>query len=137
MSDKGELEHANLWVANLDETAKFLTTALPHFRVRGGGESGGNRWLHVGTATTYLALNEAPAPLRSKDDRRRLNHLGFVVDDVAAIHKRLLQAGYREGFKAGPHPYRKRLYFLDSEDLEWEFVEYLSDDPKERNDYST
>ncbi len=29
------------------------------------------------------------------------------------------------------------IYFLDAEDLEWEFVEYLSDDPKERNDYST
>jgi len=35
-----------------------------------------------------------------------------------------------------PHPYRKRVYFSDRTGFEWEFVQYFSDEPKERNDYS-
>ncbi len=27
-------------------------------------------------------------------------------------------------------------HFYDADDLEWEFVEYLSDDPTKRNDYT-
>ena len=33
------------------------------------------------------------------------------------------------------HPFRKRVYFNDAEGNDWEFVEYLSQDPLERNDY--
>ena len=33
------------------------------------------------------------------------------------------------------HPQRQRVYFYDSEGNDWEFVEYASDDPAERNDY--
>ena len=32
-------------------------------------------------------------------------------------------------------PYRKRVYFTDPEGNDWEFVQYSSDDPLERNDY--
>ncbi len=32
--------------------------------------------------------------------------------------------------------HRTRIYFLDGTGTEWEFVEYLSEDPAERNDYS-
>ena len=32
-------------------------------------------------------------------------------------------------------PYRKRVYFTDPEGNDWEFVQYSSDDPAERNDY--
>ena len=34
------------------------------------------------------------------------------------------------------HPHRKRVYFHDAEGNDWEFVEYLSRDPAERNDYA-
>ena len=33
------------------------------------------------------------------------------------------------------HPFRKRVYFNDAEGNDWEFVEYLSQGPLERNDY--
>ena len=62
--------------------------------------------------------------------------MGFVVDDAEAVKRRCLEAGYKEGFVTGPHPYRKRVYILDKEGLEWEFVEYLSEDVEKRNDYS-
>jgi len=36
-------------------------TALPDFKVRGGKTSGEDRWLHIGTDLTYLALSESMA----------------------------------------------------------------------------
>lgn len=129
----GYIEHANMYVGNLDEAVRFLQAALPEFEVRGSGVHNGEKWLHVGTGASYLALYEDAAGPRAR--ARKLNHIGFVVDDVRSTRHRLLGAGYREGFRADPHPYRRRLYFIDGDGLEWEFVEYLSDDPDERNAY--
>lgn len=137
------VEHANITVRDLDEAVRFLTTAIPHWRVRGRGLSspGPNQrpWLHLGDDNTYIALEQATEP--EAEGRRRyrgvgINHIGIVVDDAAAVHQRLQAAGYSEGFQADPHPQRTRLYYTDSDGNEWEFVEYFSDDPSERNDYS-
>ena len=127
-----QLEHANLNVSSIDAAVRFLQTAFPEFRVRGGGVVEGKRWAHVGTDETYLALNESDSTALGGP----LNHLGYVVDDVDALAARMHAAGYREGFVAPEHPHRKRRYFHDSQDVEWEFVEYLVDDPVLRNDYS-
>ena len=59
------------------------------------------------------------------------------MDDAEGVAGRLREAGYREGFVAPAHPYRIRKYFLDADGNEWELVEYLSDDPAKRNDYSS
>ena len=128
-----KLEHANLNVSSIDAAVKFLTTAFPEFHIRGGGEVEGQRWVHVGTDETYVALNETDKP-QSTDGV--FNHLGYVVDDVDGLAERMTAAGFREGFIAPAHPYRKRRYFHDADDVEWEFVEYLSDDAALRNDYS-
>ncbi len=64
-----------------------------------------------------------------------LNHLGYVVDDVEALHARMTAAGYRDSTVPNQHPHRKRVYFHDAEGNDWEFVEYASTDPAERNDY--
>ncbi len=141
------LEHANINVGSIDEAIQFLTTAFPEFRVRGRGEVEGRPWVHVGTGSSYLALNEfedevggsagrASGAREPAFGREPLNHLGFVVDDAEALATRLLSAGYREGFVVPPHPYRIRKYFLDADGNEWEFVEYLSDDPAKQNEYS-
>ena len=129
------LEHANLRVKNIDEAIKFLKTALPNFKVRGEGAAGGNRWVHIGTDYSYLALNEDPRePVRQGPG---LNHIGFVIDDSEAVRARLEKAGYREGFiPPESHPHHKRIYFHDGNNMEWEFVQYFSDDPAERNDYA-
>ena len=44
-------------------------------------------------------------------------------------------AGYRDYTPPNAHPHRKRMYFYDPEGNDWEFVQYLSQDPAERNDY--
>ena len=132
---QGEVEHTNINVKKLDETVAFLTTALPHFQVRHRGlDPQGVPWLHIGTEKTYIALNQPAREIG--DELPRFNHIGFVVEDAEAVKSRCLEAGYEEGFVTPPNPYRKRVYILDNEGLEWEFVEYLSDDAAKRNDYS-
>ena len=134
------LEHANLVVRDVDETIRFIRTAFPAFQVRREGKTWtGTRWVHVGTDDTYLALNEANAtpsetwvPYGGKPG---LNHLGYEVDDVEALRVRLTDAGYSDSTVPNQHPHRQRVYFNDAEGNDWEFVQYHSDDPADRNDY--
>ncbi len=135
------LEHANIGVRDIDEMIRFLTTAFPEFRIRGEGTNqDGGRWIHVGTHETYVALNESSREVkRSFEPYRNLpgvNHLAYEVDDVEAVRQRLAAAGYQDSTVPNAHPHRKRVYFYDQEGNDWEFVEYLSDDPAERHDYT-
>jgi catechol 2,3-dioxygenase-like lactoylglutathione lyase family enzyme len=135
------LDHANLVVKDLEETIRFLGTAFPEFRVRGEGTTWrGSRWVHVGTGQVYLALSqatEAPAePWVPYAGKPGTNHLGFEVDDAEAVRARLHAAGYADSTVPNAHPHRKRVYFRDREGNDWEFVQYLSDDPAERHDYA-
>ena len=134
------LDHANLIVRDLDATIEFLQTALPEFRVRGSGTSPtGTRWVHVGTELTYVALNEATRdpgePWIPYAGRPGLNHLGFEVDDAAALRTRMRAAGYLDTTVPNAHPARTRVYFHDRDGNDWEFVQYLVDDPALRHDY--
>lgn len=137
---KLRIEHANLAVRDVDGMIRFLQTAFPDFEIRWEGKTWqGARWVHVGTEETYLALNEAreqaPEPWVPYGGKPGLNHLGYEVEDVDALRERLSQAGYRDSTVPNAHPHRKRVYFYDAEGNDWEFVQYLSDDPAERNDY--
>ena len=135
------LEHATLMVRDVARMIEFVSTAFPEFRIRAEGKSMmGTRWLHIGTDDTYLALNEAtqePAeqwvPYAGKPGT---NHLGYEVDDVDDLRERLLAAGFTDSTVPNDHPHRKRVYFHDAEGNDWEFVQYSSQDPAERNDYA-
>ena len=135
------LDHANLAVRDVDEAIRFLQTAFPDFQVRGQGRSWqGGRWVHLGTPQVYLALFEAretPAEAwKPYAGKPGLNHLGFEVDDAEAVRARLRAAGYEDSTVPNAHPHRRRVYFHDREGNDWEFVQYLSEDPVERNDYT-
>jgi catechol 2,3-dioxygenase-like lactoylglutathione lyase family enzyme len=133
------LEHANLFVRDVEGMIRFLQTAFPEFRIRGEGICNGTRWVHVGTNETYLALN----PAYVEPEKRwtpyaglpGVNHLAYEVDDAGALRDRLKAAGYKESTPPNKHPYRRRVYFYDSEGNDWEFVQYLTDDPAKRHDY--
>jgi len=134
-----KLEHANITVSDIDQTIRFLQTAFPEFQIRHDEGVGRERWVHVGTNDTYLALNQADS---EQSDSRALysptpgfNHLAYVVDDAESLQQRLTAAGYSDVTVGNSHPHRKRIYFNDPDGNEWEFVEYLSDVPSERNDY--
>ncbi len=133
------MEHANLSVRHFDESVRFLKAAFPEFAVRREGLNDGRRWMHIGTGDTYIALNEstveAEDPWVPYAGKPGVNHLGFEVDDVEALRERLAAAGFRDSTYPNSHPHRKRVYFYDADGNDWEFVEYFSDDPAERNDY--
>ncbi len=134
------LEHANLTVRDIEGMIRFLQTAFPEFRVRGEGKSrDGSRWVHIGTNETYIALSPANAEAEKRWTPYRglpgVNHLGYEVDDAEALRDRLKSAGYRDSTVPNAHPHRKRVYFYDPEGNDWEFVQYLSQDPAKRHDY--
>ena len=133
------LEHLNITVLDVDAAIRFLQTAMPQLEVRGGGTGEKcKRWVHVGTAPTYLAIEdrgaEGPGPHKPYI-HPGMTPIGFVVDDLDGVAERLRSSGYREGMNALDHPHRKRIYFFDDDDNEYEFIEYLSTKPSDRNDY--
>lgn len=135
------LEHANLVVKRLDTTLAFLQTALPNWTVRGQGGNEWNgvarQWLHFGTDEQYITLNDgAEGSNRALDGHTPgLAHVGFVVEDLQRLSVRLEEAGYQVATISAPHPHRKSLYYHDPEGFEFEFVEYLSNTPSEKNLY--
>lgn len=140
-TDAPVLEHANLTVQDIDRSLAFLTTALPGWRVRGGGTLDWYgktiRWVHLGTATQYLALQgggEGPG-LDWTGHRTGVKHLGFVVPSVDAVVDRLAAAGLGIDHWGGDTPHRRSVYVMAGDDLQVEFVEYDTDDPALRNTY--
>ncbi|MCJ7591429.1 MAG: VOC family protein [Woeseiaceae bacterium] len=133
------MEHANLHVRHFDDAVRFLQTAFPEFRVRSESVRDGLRWMHIGTDDTYIALNEASQTSADTrlpyDGQPGFNHLGYEVDDVDALQLRLAAAGFRDSTYPNKHAHRKRVYFNDADGNDWEFVQYFSDKPEERNDY--
>ena len=133
------LEHANLSVHDAEAMTRFLQAVSPDFCLRGEGRDAHNRpWRHVGNDDFYVALQtvtegETRTPY---GDTPGMNHLGWEVESVALLEARMRAAGFMPNLRVDSHPGRIRLYFYDPEGNDWEFVEYLSDDPQTRNDYA-
>lgn len=133
------LEHLNLVVKNMPETLTFYQAAFPHWHVRCQGESvwhGTPRnWLHFGDDYQYLTFND-----NGQNENRDLTshqvglaHFAFVTNNLSAVIERLEKAGFSIAKPGAQSRFRKNCYFIDPNDYEVEFVEYLSDLPKERN----
>ncbi len=140
------IEHVNLVVTAIEPTARFLTAAFPHWRIRGegGGEWAGvpRRWAHIGDDDNYLTLNEFKLQAAARGRQRDLQsaapglaHIGFEVADLDAVVSRLTDAGYEPHHMGEVHPHRRNLYYINEEGLEFEFVEYRSAVPTEKNLY--
>lgn len=140
-----KMEHANITVKSIDEAVRFLGTAFPESVIRGEGHIHGDadqgRWVHFGTDQHYVALQENSAHTPHRDvtyTSDGINHLGFVVEGLDDLISRMTVAGYKVTAASAleGHPWRRRAYFYDGNGVEWEFIEYLSDKPEERNDYA-
>ena len=133
------LEHANITVNNLERSITFFKTAFPNFKIRGEGISENRRWVHFGLDSVYIALNEAGHDKSIKIQKNYvssgINHIGFVVENVAEIATNLLAAGFKRDYPKTTEEFRIRDYFADDDGNEFEFVQYLSNNPKERNKY--
>ncbi|MDK9737529.1 VOC family protein [Vibrio sp. D404a] len=131
------VEHANVTVSNIDDAIQFIQTAIPEFKVRHRGETQ-YRWCHIGTDNSYIALQKMVA--REKTDRAPyldvgINHIGLVVNDVDQVKQRLLSDGYQQNDIGEENSYRKRIYFYDRSGVEWEFIQYLTQDSTKKNSY--
>ncbi len=123
-----QLEHANITVGDPDTVANELC-ALFDWHIRWSGDAiHGGRTVHVGTDDFYLALyrtRDAAVGTASStyDQINGLNHIGLVVNDLDAVHARVVEAGYtphgHEDYEPG-----RRFYFYIEGGLEFEMVSY-------------
>lgn len=135
------LEHVNLVVKDIEATQDFILTAFPHWKIRGKGESEWygimREWRHIGTDDYYVTINqgndEENRDLKSQSPG--LAHIGFVVDDVDSVSNRLQKNGYEIATIGADHPFRKTIYFIDPAGFEFEFMQYLSEKPEQKNMY--
>jgi catechol 2,3-dioxygenase-like lactoylglutathione lyase family enzyme len=125
---KAKLEHVNVTVSDPDATAALMC-AVFGWRVRWKGPSKmGGRTVHVGEEETYLAVyalrdDPADATRTSGEARGGLNHIGVVVDDLAAAEQRVIAAGH-EPFNHMDYEPGRRFYFRDGDNIEFEVVSY-------------
>jgi catechol-2,3-dioxygenase len=61
--------------------------------------------------------------------------LGFVVDDLNDLIDRLISKGFEVDIFGRDHPYRKTVYFCDPAGFQFEFIQYNSLKPAEKNMY--
>lgn len=132
------LEHVNITVSNLKEAIHFFTTAFPDFAVRAQGKQVDREWIHLGNAQSYVALFSPYERAESEIHpinytKNGFNHVGFVVQDIEGIAERLLAAGYVRDYPKQVESVRIRDYFIDHDGNEFEFVQYLTEDPALRN----
>ena len=135
------LEHLNLVVRDIPQTLAFYQAALPHWRIRGGGEGEWygvvRNWVHFGDDYNYLCFNDGGLgenrDLKSVD--MGLSHFAFVVSDVKAVIERLNNAGFDYRILGDDNSARSNVYYIDPNGYEVEFVEYLTDIPSQRNTY--
>ena len=96
------------------------------------------QWTHLGDDHSYIAIQSGGEGTVADWKTRwtGVKHVGIVVPDLDAVVEGLAAIGYEVDHFGGTHPHRKIAYFVDPHSLQFEFIEYLSTDPSERNEYS-
>eukprot|EP01095_Lingulamoeba_sp_RSL-Kostka_P000742 TRINITY_DN1102_c0_g1_i2.p1 TRINITY_DN1102_c0_g1~~TRINITY_DN1102_c0_g1_i2.p1 ORF type:complete len:144 (+),score=47.37 TRINITY_DN1102_c0_g1_i2:60-491(+) len=131
------LEHVNITVESIDDAIEFLSVACPGFKVRSRGQQvSGVEWCHFGNNKFYLALQSKVLDQCNRKFYQNpgVNHCGIVVQDIDDVHKRYKELGYEFIF-GRENQFRKRVYFYDQHNVEWEFIGYKTDVFEDRNNY--
>ena len=106
-----------LSIGSADEQRAWMMQRLQPYRVeplQGGGEGEVTDW---------------------KSHRLGPKHVGLVVPSVDAVVARLAAAGYPLDHWGGQTASRRSVYVVDPDSVQFEFVEYLSEDVALRNAY--
>jgi len=136
------LEHINITVRDVDRSTRFLLAALPDWRVRGEGRMDwfGKSivWRHVGSDSFYVALQGGGEGEATdwQDHRLGPKHVGLVVPSAGDVVTRLAAAGYPLDHWGAASATRRNVYIVDPDSVQFEFVEYLTDDVALRNAYA-
>lgn len=120
---QGFLEHINITVSDIDRSAALLRDLMGwHDRWRGPSQLGGET-IHVGGERDYIAVYTKGAPVDRFAKGMPLNHVGLVVDDLAAAEAVVKAAGL-EPFNHADYEPGRRFYFFDWDGIEFEMVSY-------------
>ncbi len=128
----GRIEHVNLTVSDIERSAALFEHLLGwHQRWRGAAQGGGET-IHVGEQNTYLALytdrQDHPGQVKGVP----LNHVGLVVDDLAAAEAVVIAHGLTP-FGHGDYAPGPRFYFFDWDGIEFELVSYAQNRGTDQN----
>ena len=119
----GHLEHINITVSDIERSADLLVRLMGwRIRWRGPSQLGGET-IHVGSEADYIAVYTNGTPASRFAKGQPLNHVGLVVDDLAAAEAVVRAAGLQPFNHADYEP-GKRFYFFDWDGIEFEMVSY-------------
>lgn len=120
---RGRIEHVNLTVSDIERSAALFEDLLG-WRQRWRGEAmNGGETIHVGEEMTYLALYNDGREHTGQAKGLPMNHVGLLVDDLAAAERTVIRAGL-EPFDHGDYEPGRRFYFFDWDGIEFEVVSY-------------
>ncbi len=122
----GQIEHANLSVTDPERSARLFADLLGwQKRWRGKSQKGGHT-IHVGeqgNGGSYLALYTSEKVKGDYSKGQPLNHVGLLVDDLAAAEAVVSGAGLNP-FGHDDYEPGRRFYFFDWDGIEFEVVSY-------------
>lgn len=120
------IEHVNLTVSDNRRAAALFGRLFGwHIRWEGPARDGGHS-IHVGDERFYLALYTPPNDCGCPKEFAKgapLNHVGLLVDDLAAVKAGVVAAGL-EPFNHQRYDPGERFYFFDWDGIEYEIVSY-------------
>jgi catechol 2,3-dioxygenase-like lactoylglutathione lyase family enzyme len=123
------LEHAFLYVRDIERTLTFYRKLMPGWTIRWEGHGyGTNRWIHWGPpgegSPGYLSLCEHfdPEAKPAGEDTMSVRHVGFTHPDVAALCDRMAKDGIATTDRTEDAHYR-RAYFRDPDGHDLEVVQ--------------
>jgi len=122
------LEHINYSVQDAHKTAAWMKDVFGwHIRWEGSAMNGAGYTIHVGSKDRYVALythgTNHPSQENTYQTVRGLNHIGVVVEDLAATEAKVKAAGF-EAFNHADYEPGARFYFFDQDQIEYEVVCY-------------
>ena len=137
-NQKTYLEHANITTSSIEKSLEFLEIIFPDFYVRHRENDEIKEWLHFGNEYFYIALNERndKNKIETDYDTNGIKHLGFVVENLEEKGLQLEKLGYKRSYPIVEHKYRRREYFYNHDGIDFELIEYYTNNDEERNDYS-
>jgi len=120
---QGTMEHANLTVSDIERSSALFERLLGWRRRWRGAAMNGGETIHVGDDHSYLALYTDRLPHDRYRKGAPLNHIGLLVDDLAAAEQVVRDAGL-EPFNHADYAPGRRFYFFDWDGIEFEVVSY-------------
>jgi catechol 2,3-dioxygenase-like lactoylglutathione lyase family enzyme len=120
---QGRIEHVNLTVTDNERSAAFFEKLLGWYRRWAGKSQMGGTSIHIGEDATYLALYSDGQDHLRQVKGVPMNHVGFLVDDLDAAERIVIEAGL-EPFGHDDYDPGRRFYFFDWDGIEFEVVSY-------------